>query len=217
LSAATAADGRVRITAFENQLYQLRTSHDQTIEVEFDDVASPITLSGPWTVRFPDGLGAPDHVTWTALKSWTQDEHPGIRHFSGIARYETEFEIPRQLLKEDGRLLLDLGRLWAIGEVWLNDRPLGIVWRPPYRLDVTKAARTGRNRLEVEVANTWSNRLVGDARLPQNGRYCRTNITRTGTPGKPWKDVPLHESGLLGPVRLIPAIEKTIRLAPKRS
>ena len=213
LDTAAVADGQVRVTAFENGSYQLRTSHDRTVEVEIDQVPSPTTLAGPWTVRFPDGLGAPDRVTWTALKSWTQHDHPGIRHFSGIARYETEFEIPRQWLQEDRRLLLDLGRLWAVGEVWLNGKPLGIVWKPPYRLEISKAARPGRNRLEIEIANTWSNRLVGDARLPQDGRYCRTNITGSGTPQKPWRDVPLHESGLLGPIRLIPAVEKTIRLA----
>jgi len=64
-----------------------------------------------------------------------------------------------------------------------------------------------------DIVNTWSNRLVGDALLPQEERFCRTNITGSGTPRSPWKDVPLHESGLLGPVRLIPAVEKTIRLS----
>ncbi len=180
----------------------------RTAEVVIDRVSSAMTLAGPWTVHFPDGLGAPDRVTWTTLKSWTDHEHPGIRHFSGIARYETEFEIPRPWLQEDRRLLLDLGRLWAVGEVWLNGKPLGIVWKPPYRLEISKAAQPGRNRLEVEIANTWSNRLVGDALLPQEERYCRTNITGSGTPKKPWRDVPLHESGLFGPVRLIPAVER---------
>ncbi len=185
----------------------------QTARIEAVEAPAAIKLAGPWTVRFPDGWGAPDSVKLTALKSWTEHENPGIRYFSGTARYETEFEIPREWLQKESRLLLDLGRLWAVGEVWLNGKPLGIVWKPPYRLEVSKAARPGRNRLEIEVANTWSNRLVGDARSPQKERYCRTNITGSGTPRKPWRDVPLHESGLLGPVRLILAVEKTIRLS----
>ena len=213
LSAATAANGDVRVTAVENGLYQLRTSDGRTVELAIAHVPAPTTLAGPWTVRFPDGLGAPESVTWTTLESWPRHEHSGIRHYSGIARYETEFELPRQWLQEDRRLLLDLGRLWAVGDVRLNGKPLGIVWMPPYRLEISKLARPGRNRLEIEIANTWSNRLVGDARSPQEERYCRTNITGSGTPRKPWRDVPLHESGLLGPVRLIPAVVKMIQMS----
>jgi hypothetical protein len=110
------------------------------------------------------------------------------------------------------RLWLDLGRLWAIGQVWLNDRPLGCAWKPPYRFDITAHARRGHNHLVVAVANTWSNRLIGDAHLPPEQRYGRTNITASGTPAKMWRDIPLHESGLLGPVRLVPAATRAIPL-----
>ena len=194
---------------------KLDKSHDRTTQVVIDRDSSAMELTGPWTVRFPEGWGAPKTVTSVTLKSWTAHAHPCIRHFSGIARYETEFDIPEAWLGDGKRLLLDLGRLWAVGEVWLNGKPLGIVWKPPYRLEISRAAQPGRNRLEVEIANTWSNRLVGDALLPQAARYCRTNITGSGTPKKLWRDVPLHESGLLGPVRLIPAVEKTIRFTEK--
>jgi hypothetical protein len=142
-------------------------------------------------------------VTLSELKSWTEHEHPGVRYFSGTARYEREIEIPEAWLQGGKRLYLDLGRLWAVGEVRLNGRPLGIAWKPPYRIEVSAAARPGRNRLEIEIANTWSNRLVGDARSPGRPRYCRTNVTGSGTPRRAWRDVPLHESGLFGPVRLI--------------
>ena len=167
-------------------------------------------LSGPWTLRFPEGWGAPDQVTVDTLESWTKHDDPGIRYFSGTARYETEFEIPESYLGTDKQLLLDLGSLWAIAEVRVNGEPSGIVWKPPYRVDISKMACSGRNRVEVEVANTWSNRLVGDAFAPPAERYTRTNITHTGTPGKAWKDVPLHDSGLLGPVRLILVTRKTV-------
>jgi hypothetical protein len=53
---------------------------------------------------------------------------------------------------------------------------------------------------------------VGDAHLPPEKRYCRTNIAHSGTPGKPWKDIPLRESGLLGPVELVQVVDKTISL-----
>jgi hypothetical protein len=104
-----------------------------------------------------------------------------------------------------------LGKLWAVGKVSLNGRDLGIVWKPPFRLDVTGLLESGTNHLEVEVANTWANRLIGDAGLPAGERRTRTNITRSG--GKPWGEVTLNESGLLGPVRLIPAMSRRVNLS----
>ena len=98
--------------------------------------------------------------------------------------------------------------------MWLNDRPLGIPWKPPFRLDITQAVRPGKNRLVVDVANTWSNRLTGDARSPDGKRYCNTNMTRALTWELPWKDAPLHESGLMGPVRVICAHEVELDPAP---
>ena len=147
-------------------------------------------------------------------------ENPGIRNFSGTACYKKEFAIPRQWFKKGSpvrdalrrKIYLDLGKLWALGEVTLNGRSLGVVWKPPYRIEITKAARAGQNKLEIEITNTWANRLVGDAKLPPNQRYCRTNITVSGTPGKSWKDIPLRQSGLLGPVELVQAVEKSISL-----
>ncbi len=213
-------DKEIRVTAFENGSYQMKTSDGRAIEIEIDQVPSAMKLIGPWKVHFPAGWGAPDSAVFKELKSWTEHEHPGIRCFSGTACYETQFEIPRELfgngrdpaLREPRKLYLDLGQLWAVGEVILNGQSLGIVWKPPYRIEITKAVKAGQNRLEIEITNTWANRLVGDAQLPPDQRYCRTNITFSGTPGKSWKEIPLRKSGLLGPVELVPAIEKTITL-----
>jgi hypothetical protein len=49
--------------------------------------------------------------------------------------------------------------------------------------------------LEIDVANLWPNRIIGDSRLPPGQRYTRTNIAYT-------EDTPLWKSGLLGPVKL---------------
>jgi len=90
-----------------------------------------------------------------------------------------------------------------VAEVYLNGDSQGIVWKPPYRVEVTDAVKVGRNELVVEVANTWSNRLVGDAQRPEGKQFCRTNIDKSLTFQVPWKETPLLDSGLLGPVKLI--------------
>ena len=158
-------------------------------------------------------LWLPDSVILKNLVSWTDHEHEGIKYFSGIATYETTLDVPELWLESGKEVYLDLGSLWAVGRVRLNGESLGVLSKPPYRVNLTKAARSGENRLEVEVANTWANRLVGDTHLPEGKRFCQTNITRSGISSKPWKEIPLRESGLLGPVQLIPAVERTISMS----
>ena len=57
---------------------------------------------------------------------------------------------------------MDLGQVHEIAEVRLNGQNLGILWKEPFRIDITKAARPGDNELEVRVTNLWPNRLIGD-------------------------------------------------------
>jgi len=65
-------------------------------------------------------------------------------------------------------LAIELGRVKDVGiaRVKLNGIDLGVVWRPPFRADVTKAIKGGQNNLEVTVVNSWRNRLIGDQLLP---------------------------------------------------
>lgn len=76
----------------------------------------------------------------------------------------------------------------------LNGKRLGILWKPPYACDVTGMIRKGKNKLKIEIANLWANRLVGDSKLPREKRV--TRITQKVSVNGPL------ESGLLGPVQL---------------
>jgi hypothetical protein len=158
-------------------------------------------VDGPWQVCFPPGWGAPVSRTFPQLVSWTQDSDEGVRHFSGVATYHKTFNVASEQLGAEKRLVLDLGRVRFVAEVYLNGRSLGILWKPPFKVDISDAIRPGANELVVEVANTWSNRLAGDARS-QGRDFCRTNIAKSLTWTVPWKETPLLESGLLGPVQL---------------
>lgn len=140
-------------------------------------------------------------LKFDALRSWTASADPNEKYFSGIAEYETEATIPAGWLGKGRRVRLALGDLWAVADVRLNGADLGVVWKRPFDVDVTSAARAGRNRLVVRVANNWVNRLVGDARA--GAGVTKTNVVTTGAPvARPWKDLEPRPSGLLGPVRL---------------
>jgi len=155
-------------------------------------------LSGPWTVAFDPAWGGPASVAFDSLASWTDQSEPGIKFYAGTATYTKTFELPDSAFRAPRpALLLDLGSVRELAEVKVNGQSCGIVWTPPFRVDITKAARPGANVLEVEVVNFWPNRIIGDAGLPPEQRRTRTNI-RTLT-----QNSPLMPSGLLGPVRVL--------------
>jgi hypothetical protein len=155
-----------------------------------------------WTVRFEPGRGAPAELTAQSLGTWTGSSDAGVRYFSGTARYRIAFDLPPDFTSARSRTALDLGSLWTIGEAWLNGKPLGIAWTAPFRLDCSEALHPGRNELEVEVTNTWMNRLIGDALLPAGSpRLTKTNVTVSGT--RPFRSLQPLPSGLFGPVRLV--------------
>ncbi len=207
-------DRGFELVAWKAGAYSLETAGGKRAKVRVAGVPSPHEITGPWQVRFAGGWGAPASATFPELISWTEHPDSGIKYFSGIAAYEKEFELPAALVQSDRRLALDLGRVRFVADVSLNGKRLGILWKPPFRADITEAAKPENNRLVVEVANVWSNRLTGDARSPEGPRFCNTNITHSLTWEVPWKEAPLHESGLIGPVRVIPAREIKVPLAP---
>ena len=143
------------------------------------------------------------------LVSWTEVEDAGVKYFSGIALYSNIFALRPDEFASGRRVYLDLGRLRFVAEVYVNGQSQGIVWKPPYRVEITDAVKAGTNELVVEVANTWSNRLVGDAQNADGKPFCRTNIVKSLTFQVPWKETPLLESGLLGPVKLISTQQKS--------
>lgn len=168
-------------------------------------------LEGEWKVTFSKGWGAPDSAVFSELSSWTASKNKGIAWYSGIGTYHKTFQFQKaSSLSKDERIVLDLGMLSKVAEVWLNGHALGIVWAKPYRYDITGFILNGENKLTIEIANTWSNRLTGDALTGQ--KYTNTNIRSTIVPGNSiesgdqtrvqWSKVPLIESGLLGPVVL---------------
>ncbi|MBB4086984.1 glycosyl hydrolase [Sphingomonas carotinifaciens] len=153
-------------------------------------VTPVVKLDGPWIVSFQPGRGAPAGATLPTLTPLNASAVLGIRYFSGLATYTTDFNLPRTTAKS---LTLDLGRVGDLAEVLVNGRSVGTVWHAPYRIDIGAAAKPGRNRIEVRVANRWINRLIGDA---QPGA---TKVTWTSMPTyRP--DAPLRPAGLIGPV-----------------
>lgn len=165
--------------------------------VEAAKVAA-LPVNGPWRVEFPPGWGAPRAIVLRKLISWTEHPDDGVRHFSGTATYTAEADVAEELFTKGRGWYLDLGSVKEIAEIAINGNRAGVLWKLPFRADVSRWLKPGRNRIEVRVTNLWPNRLIGDAALPADRRIASV-IWNPYTP----KSV-LFESGLLGPVVLVP-------------
>jgi len=179
------------------------------------------TLEGPWEVSFDPKWGPfdsaqgrrPGEFLFESLQDWTAHPTPGIKYYSGIATYRKTFPFAGETAGAGQRHYLDLGTVHDIARVRLNGKDLGVLWAAPWRVEISSALRQGENRLEIEVANRWSNRLLGDQQEPDKnvrvlkwesgllegkefpaGRYTFSTSRGLGE---------LLPSGLLGPVRLM--------------
>jgi len=195
-----------RLTLWAKGPYTWETAGKGQTTVEAGDLPDPVTLAGPWEVRFAPGLGAPQSTTFEQLTPWNEHSDPGIKYFSGTGTYHKRFALSPQQAK--GRVRLQLGEILHVAEVRLNGKDLGIIWTAPWCVDLTGVARSGENELEIAVTNVWANRLIGDAGLPEDKRVTKTNLRLHDTPrnfrpheGYSCQDPPFR-SGLMGPVRL---------------
>ena len=168
-------------------------THETSRTLETVQMNEVYTLEGPWSISFQEGRGAPASAVIDSLASWTESSNPGIKYFSGTAKYTKEFE----MTATGGKYELDLGEVCNIAEVVLNGVHLRTLWRSPFKVDVTGVLKPGLNRLEIAVTNLWPNRLIGDE---QPG--VKQRITYTTWPFYKASD-PLLPSGLLGPVQVL--------------
>lgn len=158
---------------------------------EKPELEIPFTESG-WDVKFQEGRGAPENIHLTNLSDLSKNSVNGIKYFSGIATYTTTIHVPEMNGKKQ---FIDLGNVGVMAEVILNGKNVGIAWKSPYKLEVTNVLQKGENKVEVQVATLWKNRLIGD-KQPKV-----TPITFTDMPYYSGFE-PLAPSGLMGPLKL---------------
>jgi alpha-L-rhamnosidase len=204
-------DGRVELAAWKAGNYEIKATSGGTVSVQVPFIPDPMSLSGPWEVRFPAGWGTPATVIFPELVSWTEHDDPDIKYFSGTANYVKQLPLAKELLSAGRSFFLDLGHVCNIAEVKLNGNNLGVLWKPSFRVEITGAAKPGQNLLEVAVTNLWPNRLIRDQALPKEERR-----TWTETEHYP-KNWPLYEAGLLGPVQIQFVERKTMDTLASRA
>jgi hypothetical protein len=164
----------------------------ETVVADVDE-----SLNNDWAVSFEPSRGAPETAHFDKLISWGDSADLGVKYYSGSATYSKTIDVPASVLAPGAHLWLDLGDVENIAEVAVNGKYQGIVWKMPFRIDVTKALVPGSNQIVVQVTNLWVNRMIGDQQPWALKKYAFADFA-------PYKaDSPLLPSGLLGPVHLL--------------
>ncbi len=203
-----------------------RPNHNSFDEPNTTEFRLLTTLDGSWHVSFDPAWGGPASTVFDSLTDWTLHEDPGIRYYSGTAKYSKALRL--DALRTGKSFWLDLGICHHLATVTVNGRRLGVVWTAPWRIDITSALQRGDNHIEIAVTNVWANRLIGDEQQPSdwiletgdvtldNGQFMKEfpdwflknepRPSRQRYTFTTWnyfrKDSPLTPSGLLGPVTL---------------
>ena len=191
------SEKEVSIRAWQPGTWRIKTFFGREGTVVVGNVPWSREITGPWKITFPRGLGAPDSIIMEELADWTTHPDPGVKYFSGGATYHREIALDQPLAGAETPFYLDLGEVKEVAVVKVNDREAGILWKKPYRVEITSLLKSGANRIEITVVNTWNNRIVGDLNGKPEARITRTNVV-----GKFNAKSPLLPSGLLGPVTL---------------
>lgn len=141
-----------------------------------------------WQITFSENQ---EQVKNSPLFDWSTSENPKIKYYSGHATYETTFKCDKV-----DKAFLDLGEVKDIATVEVNGINCGTSWMAPYRVDISKAVKKGKNMLKITVVNTWANALLG----ADNGMPPYEGIWTNGKYRRAEKNV--LPAGLLGPITL---------------
>ncbi|WP_146586868.1 glycosyl hydrolase [Posidoniimonas polymericola] len=199
---AVAADRRAQVG--------LELERNETLFVVFTDGETELparrslelqelaTIDGPWEIEFAPNSGAPPTFVMDDLRSLTEVDDPGVKHFSGVATYRGRFTLPADAAALADGSVIDLGAVRDLARVWINGDRLGLQWKPPYRWDAGASLQPGENLIEIKVTNQWTNRIVGDLADPDAAPVLpgSRETLRFGP-------LTLEPSGLLGPVRIL--------------
>jgi len=174
------------------------------LQVNFPDPSLLLELKGPWKLVFDhEQRGPAEPVIFEELTDWSKRPEDSIKYYSGKAVYHKTFALKE--IPEKGQLFLHTGKVAAMAKIRVNGKEAGGVWTIPWWVDISDLVKQGDNLLEIEVVNTWGNRLIGDSQLPEEERktwtFCNWYV---------YGDSQLQASGLLGPVQ-IQKIDYTVK------
>jgi len=187
-------NGKTCLVSWEPGEFIIQYLSGKTDTVKIPTVPAPQDLSVGWELTF-ESLGR--KLAMEKLVSWTTSAEDELRCFSGTVTYRKTFNWN----VAHSRVDLDLGELKNIAIVTLNGQRVGLLWKPPFHLDISSVLKQGENQLEIQVINLLVNRIHGDFALPAEKRHIHAFGAIEQYRAGAAKDG-LLPSGLFGPVAI---------------
>ena len=225
----TTRNHKAYFIAYRPLTAQVGLSNGDTKTITINPPA-PTLLSGSWHVSFNPKLNKQFGLDFPELIDFSKSDNPNVKYFAGTAHYTKTINITAAELTKGKKIMLDLGTVNDIVQLSVNQKDLGVLWYPPYKIDITNALTVGENTLDIAVTNNWANRLIGDEQEPADFVLGTERFLKGVVVGSPlkeypdwfnknqprpsqgrkaftnWyyykKDSPLQPAGLAGPVRL---------------
>jgi len=129
--------------------------------VVVNSVTAATAISGPWNVYFPINDCKVHKQAFHQLYSWSVSNNDSIKYFSGTAIYKKDLLLPDSLFKRNQKIQLELGNVKDIAEIYINGKQIKTLWKAPFNLELSRELHPGKNTLEIQVTNTWTNHLIG--------------------------------------------------------
>jgi hypothetical protein len=206
------------LAPYESRVLVFSNEAEPDVPAPGGRVIPPVDISANWTVRFAD---SPKAVPMAKLRSWTDDE--ARKFYSGTATYQRTVAAPEAMLRAHRRVFLNFGegavvdpasepraasgmRAWLespvreAARVFVNGKPAGAVWKPPYEVEITTLLKPGENTILVVVANLALNAL-SKGPLPDYKEL--TAKYGEKFQAQDMQSVRPLAAGIVGPVRLV--------------
>lgn len=223
----TTPSGSTVLTSAVPQSFQLHYTDGKQKQISVSP-AKPIELSGAWNITFKPKLDTAFKRVFPSLVDFSQHNDKAIKYFAGNAQYTKTFDLPVKANNE--AYILDLGELNDIASVRVNGKNVGVLWYPPYTVDITHQVKAGINQIDIIVTNNWANRLIGDEQEEVDFEWGKDRGEKMGRAMLAYPDwfiknqprpvqsrktfsvwyyyrnnSPLKPAGLVGPVKIIRA------------
>ncbi len=174
----------------------------------YDNISIAKEITGTWKVEFIEG--GPVLIPGKEINkliSWTEFGDASLKDFSGTAKYTISFVKPK--VKADA-WALNLGRVCESASIVLNNKDLGSLIGPDFKVIIDKKQLKRKNTLEIKVSNLMANRIAYmDRNKIEWKKFYNINFaakyhqnTKDGLfDASSWQP---RESGLIGPVTVVP-------------
>lgn len=167
------------------------------------DTQNALVINGNWKLHFTNGGPVvPADKNMKVLTPWTDfTDDVATQSFSGSGSYSTEFTFKPN---KKQNYVLELDKLYESAAVKINGQDAGIIWSVPYKLDITKFLKKGKNTIEIEVCNLMANHIrYMDSNKIEWRKYHEINFVNLKYEAFDASNWQVQPSGLGGEARII--------------